>query len=415
MRIFVDGTESFWRPENRTGIQRVVREVCRRCAAQAPAGTEAIPVQFDGRSWGACAQAGGPAYAAFFRARLLASRCRGWRRGARAEWKASPAKLWLIPAMLGGLLGSAFASVCASVMRRILLASRVPAMKTGDVLLILDYPVQRRASVMAAKALGVRIVAVIYDCVPLSHPQFYRQEKSFGEHFDWSLVNAEGIMTISGFSEREIRMRLPSGGPWVDHFHLGADFARPAASRPPRPELIAALATPCFLMVGTIAPHKNHQQALDAMELRWRAGGAAHLLIVGKVGWQADALLGRISKHPELGRRLFVFHDLDDDELAYAYAQSHALIAASHVEGFGLPLVEALGRGLPVAAADIPVFRQIGGEAVDFFPLDDASALAEVLGHLESQPRRRVVGWKWLSWDESTRLLLQKVSRRMAT
>jgi alpha-1,2-rhamnosyltransferase len=150
------------------------------------------------------------------------------------------------------------------------------------------------------------------------------------------------------------------------------------------------------------------------MELLWRKGGAACLLIAGKVGWQADGLLGRIAKHPELGRRLFVFHDLDDAELVHAYAQAHALIAASYVEGFGLPLVEALGCGLPVVAADIPVFREIGGTAVDFFPLGDAVALAALLGRLESASRRRVEGWHWISWDESTRLLLEKVRQRMA-
>lgn len=414
MRIFVDGTESFWRPENRTGIQRVVREVCRRCGAQAPAGTEVIPVQFDGRSWGGYGGAEGRAYGLFFRARQFAARCRAWRRRSRAEWKASPAKLGHILAMLGGSAGTAFASVCAGLMRRILKTRPAPAMMPGDVLLIIDYPVQRRATVMAAKARGVRIVAVIYDCVPLTHPQFYRQEKAFGAHFDWSLAHARGIMTISAFSEREIHARLPAGGPWVDHFHLGADFARAAASRPPRPELAAAFSRPCFLMVGTLAPHKNHLQALDAMDLRWQAGGEAHLLIAGKVGWQADALLGRISKHPELGRRLFVFHDLNDDELAFAYARSHALIAASYVEGFGLPLVEALGCGLPVVAADIPVFREVGGTAVAFFPLDDASALAQALARVEAGPRRQVEGWRWLSWDESTRLLLDKVRARMS-
>lgn len=412
MRIFVDGTESFWRPENRTGIQRVVREVCRRCGPQAPAGVEAIPVQFDGLRWGAYEGADGRAYGFFLRARLLAARCRAWRRLARAEWRASPAKLWLPPAMFGGLLGSAFASAWAGLMRRLLRARPAPTMRPGDVLLILDYPLRRRASVMAVKARGVRLVAVIYDCVPLSHPRFYRDDKEFGSHFDWSLTHAEGIMTISAFSEREIRARLPAGGPWVAHFHLGADFAGTSSGRPPRPELAAACARPCFLMVGTLAPHKNHQQALDAMELRWRQGGEAHLVIAGKVGWQADALLGRIARHPELGRRLFVFHDLDDDELAYAYSRSHALIAASYVEGFGLPLVEALGQGLPVVAADIPVFREIGGADVEFFPLEDADALALALARLESQERRRVEGWRWLGWDESTRLLLAEVRRR---
>ena len=413
MRIFVDGTESFWRPENRTGIQRVAREICRRCSSQAPGGAEAIPVQFDGRTWRTLGGTEGPAYGIFYRARLLTAQCRAWRRISRAEWKASPTKIWHALAMLGGLLGSALGSACASLMRRVLRAPAAPAMQAGDILLVTEYPLHRLSSIEAVKSAGVRIVAVIYDCVPLSHPQFYRQDKAFGEYFAWSLANAEGIMSISAFSEREIRTRLPTGGPWVDHFHLGADFARKSSGQPRRPELGAALAHPCFLMVGTIAPHKNHAQALDAMELLWREGGAARLIIAGKVGWQADDLLGRIAKHPELGRRLFVFHDLDDAELAHAYAAAHALIAASYVEGFGLPLVEALGCGLPVAAADIPVFREIGGTAVDFFPLDDAAALAVLLGRLESAPRRRVEGWHWLSWDESTRLLLEKVRQRM--
>lgn len=413
MRIFVDGTESFWRPENRTGIQRVAREICRRCSSQAPGGAEVIPVQFDGRTWRGLGDTEGPAYGIFYRARLLAARCRARRRISRAEWKASPTKIWLTLAMLGGLLGSALGSGCASLVRWVLRAPPAPAMRAGDILLMPEYPLQRRSSIEAVKSKGVRVVAVIHDCVPLSHPQFYRQEKVFGEHFAWSLANAEGIMSISAFSEREIRTRLPAGGPWVDHFHLGADFARKSSGQPRRPELVAALAHPCFLMVGTIAPHKNHVQALDAMELLWREGGAACLIIAGKVGWQADDLLGRVAQHPELGRRLFVFHDLDDAELAHTYAEAHALIAASYVEGFGLPLVEALGCGLPVVAADIPVFREIGGTAVDFFPLDDAVALAVLLGRLGSEPRRRVERWHWVSWDESTRLLLEKVRQRM--
>lgn len=413
MRIFVDGTESFWRPENRTGIQRVVREVCRRCAAQAPAGTDVIPVQFDGRNWGRCDHADGLLYRAFVWARLATARCRGARRLSRARWKASPGRFWLSFPLLGGLLGSVLGSVGASLTRFFLRASSAPEMKPGDILLILDYPVQRRGSVDAAKAAGVRLVALIYDCVPLSHPQFYRHEQAFADLFEWSLANAGGIMTISAFSEAEIRARLPAAGPWVDHFHLGADFA-PPVDQAPRPELSAAFAHPCFLMVGTIAPHKNHLQVLKAMDLHWAEGGAAHLLIVGKVGWQADEVLGRIAKHAELGRKLFVFHDLDDGELACAYARSHALVAASHVEGFGLPVVEALGRGLPVIASDIPVFREVGGRAVDFFPLEDIPALASVLGRCALAPRRKVEGWCWLTWDESTRLLLEKTAARFA-
>ena len=412
MRIFVDGTESFWRPENRTGIQRVVREVCRRCAGQAPAGTQAIPVHFDGRRWGEAVRADGPAYRLFAWCRDVAARGRSLRRLSRARWTAAPARLWHVGAMAWGFFGTLLGSAGARLMRAFLRVARPVEMRSGDVLLVLDYPVRRFPSVAEAEAKGVRVVSVIYDCVPLSHPQFYLHNEDFAELFRWSAAHAEGIMTISAFSEQEIRVRLPASGPWVDHFHLGADFTR-AAEGVPRLGLAEAFRRPCFLMVGTIAPHKNHAQALDAMELLWKEGGDASLLIVGKVGWQADALLARVSAHPELGRRLFVFHDLDDVSLAHAYGRAHALIAASFVEGFGLPLVEALGRGLPVIASDIPVFREIVGDAVAFFPLGDPAALASELRRSAAAPRRRVEGWNWLSWDESTRLLLEKVAARL--
>ena len=412
MRLFVDGSESFWRPENRTGIQRVVREVCRRCAAQAPQGVEVHPVQFDGRRWASIEALAGPTYRGYVRARLFAARSRAARRLARAKLKAGPFHPGLFGVFVAGLLGSVLGSVLASLLRRCLRSADPVELTSGDVLLMLDYPLRRTASLEAARRKGVRLVALVYDCVPLSHPRFYRDQDEFSRLFAWLAGNAEGIMTISLFSEQEIRRHLPVAGGWTDHFPLGADFP-PAGDGEPRPELRRAVAAPCFLMVGTIAPHKNHRQALDAMELLWAAGGQAHLLIVGKVGWQSDELLGRISAHPELGRRLFVFHDLGDDELAFAYRQSHALIAASYVEGFGLPLVEALGRGLPVLAADIPVFREIGGDAVGFFPLEDAKTLAETLRVSATQPRREVRGWRWPDWDEATRRLLAKVAARL--
>jgi len=379
-----------------------------------PDGVEAVPVQFDGRRWRLCAGFDGAAYGLFALLRRLVAHGRAWRRLSRARWKACPAKVWLLLAMFAGLIGSAVATAGAGLLRRVLPAPDAPPMRPGDVLLLPEYPLRRIASIESLRSRDVRVVAIIHDCVPLTHPQFYRQDREFARYFDWCLANAHGIMTVSAFSEHEIRARLPAGGPWTAHFHLGADFSIPSSGRPPRRELAAALGRTSFLMVGTIAPHKNHCQALDAMELRWRHGSGARLIIVGKVGWQADELLGRIARHPELGLRLFVFHDLDDGELAYAYSRSHALIAASYVEGFGLPVAEALCRGLPVVASDIPVFREIGGDSVDFFTLDDVDNLARALGRLESLPRRQVDAVRFRDWNESTRQLLEEVRLRLA-
>jgi glycosyltransferase involved in cell wall biosynthesis len=101
-------------------------------------------------------------------------------------------------------------------------------------------------------------------------------------------------------------------------------------------------------------------------------------------------LMSRV--RPEERRRLeqlapgarLVFHDgATDAEYADVLAGATALVTASKAEGFGIPLVEAMRLGTPVVVSDIPIFREIGGEAALYFPADDPAALAQAIGALE--------------------------------
>jgi glycosyltransferase involved in cell wall biosynthesis len=60
-----------------------------------------------------------------------------------------------------------------------------------------------------------------------------------------------------------------------------------------------------------------------------------------------------------------------------------ALVTASRDEGFGLPLVEAMSLGTPVVVSDIPIFREIGGEAALYAPASDPVAMASAIRQLE--------------------------------
>jgi glycosyltransferase involved in cell wall biosynthesis len=80
-----------------------------------------------------------------------------------------------------------------------------------------------------------------------------------------------------------------------------------------------------------------------------------------------------------------VFHDgATDEEYARELADATALVTASRAEGFGIPLVEAMRLGTPVIASDIPIFREIGGEAASYFALDDADAAARAIAALDA-------------------------------
>ncbi|GAA0994947.1 glycosyltransferase family 4 protein [Subtercola frigoramans] len=79
-----------------------------------------------------------------------------------------------------------------------------------------------------------------------------------------------------------------------------------------------------------------------------------------------------------------VFHNgASDSEYAAEIDRATALVSASLEEGFGIPLVESMSRGTPVVVSDIPVFREIGGEASLYFAPRDAIAFARAVVRLE--------------------------------
>jgi glycosyltransferase involved in cell wall biosynthesis len=90
-----------------------------------------------------------------------------------------------------------------------------------------------------------------------------------------------------------------------------------------------------------------------------------------------------------------------------------ALVTASLDEGFGLPLVEAMALGTPVVVSDIPIFREIGGDAALYAPAMDAAGLASQLRRLEDPAEwaRRSTASRAqatrFSWDASAETLLE--------
>jgi alpha-1,2-rhamnosyltransferase len=300
----------------------------------------------------------------------------------------------------------------------------------GDQLVLLDssWHSDFFHQVERLKRDGVGIVAVIYDLIPLSHPQFYdtRLVQVFSEWFDWLTRTADGFMAISATVRDQVRAELQRriGAAqveqrWFDYFHLGSELDLHSADATVEPRLAQLFATPqpLFLMVSTIEPRKNHAYLLDAFERAWANGSQARLCIAGRIGWKCEALLARVRGHAELNRRLFMFNDLSDTSLEHAYAHASALVFPSFVEGFGLPLVEAMQRGLPAMGSDIAVFREIGGEFMAYFDLQDPQSLADLLlafersGHFPAP--RDVADWRWIGWREASAQLTERTARNV--
>lgn len=299
----------------------------------------------------------------------------------------------------------------------------------GDVLLLADATwmiPSWQSAVAEARVGGARAVFLIYDLLPVSHPQFFAP--LFCAQFKRWLIEmiplSDACVCISHATATALREFATAEGltdalPPVGVFPLGTKLT-PAAAEP-RAEVatIFAKADRPFLMVGTIEPRKNHALVLDAFEQFWAAGGNAPLVVIGRRGWQCDATLRRFTALTVAGRPFTHIADATDADLHYAYRHARCLIFPSVAEGFGLPIVEALAQGLPAIASDIPVHREVGRDLATYIPLGDPAHLAELLRSIENgltvlkAPAPGTVHLP--TWAESAAALQSEIDRLLAT
>jgi alpha-1,2-rhamnosyltransferase len=194
----------------------------------------------------------------------------------------------------------------------------------------------------------------------------------------------------------------------IGWWRLGADFADSSKDDVSSKAKSLAHGAPYFLSVGTLEPRKSYPVALEAFERLWRAGKDVRYAIVGRRGWSARHIVKHILEHPEYEHRLFWFDDAGDADLDFLYKHARAVVAPSFAEGFGLPIVEAARHGLPTIASDIPVFREVGGDAIAYFDCLDSNSLADRIAEFLEAPKAPQ-DLPETSWRESTKLLLSLI------
>ncbi len=136
-------------------------------------------------------------------------------------------------------------------------------------------------------------------------------------------------------------------------------------------------------------------------------------MIVGRSGWKTEDLQTTLRTHPANGNHLLWFDDASDKELSLLYNECRDVIVASCGEGFGLPLLEALGYRKPVLAGSIPVFRLQKKMGVSYFSADiETAALADAihtyLGKGVSSPRQSPCV---TSWADTTKAMLDALTQ----
>jgi glycosyltransferase involved in cell wall biosynthesis len=235
----------------------------------------------------------------------------------------------------------------------------------------------------------VKPVYLVHDLIPITHPEYCRAAEAIRhrERMHTVLTTAAGVIgnsqatldELAGFARTEELPSPPGIAAW-----LGSEPLR-AVNLSPTPR-------PRFVTVGTIEARKNHLLLLEIWSrIVDRLGSSApQLLIIGQRGWEADPVFELLDRNDKLRGHVVEINNCSDEELAGHLATARALLFPSHAEGYGLPLIEALGLGAPVIASDLPAFRELVADIPTYLsPLDSEGWEAAILDYSQDASAAR--------------------------
>jgi len=252
---------------------------------------------------------------------------------------------------------------------------------------------------------GVRPVFMVHDLIPITHPEYCRPGEMerhvarIRNMITWGcgiITNSRDTLdTLTTFAGRNGLVLPPA---------VVASLAPGLAgwSAGPRP-----IVEPYFVMLGTIEPRKNHWMVLQIWRRLVESMGtsAPRLVLIGQRGWECENVVDLLERCQELNGVVIERTRCNDQELATYLQHAQALLFPSFVEGYGLPLAEALAHGVPVLASDLGVFREIAGEVPEYIdPLDGRRWMelivdyANLVGSLRSAQMSRVANFQSTTW-----------------
>jgi glycosyltransferase involved in cell wall biosynthesis len=238
-------------------------------------------------------------------------------------------------------------------------------------------------------------VVTIHDLILLQHPttratklsplMYKLKFRAYRWVISSALRRASGILTVSKTSRKEIRKYFPFAerkqivvtyGACAERFH---EIAQAAAAAPKQPA--TGTEDPFMLYVGNAYPHKNLDRLIESFRLfRKRGHQNWRLFLVGAPDYFYERLQSEISESDRAGVNFY--GQATDEDLAQLYREAQFYIFPSLCEGFGLPPLEAMCAGLPVAASNASCLPEVLGDAALFFDPEDPNDMAATMARL---------------------------------
>lgn len=262
---------------------------------------------------------------------------------------------------------------------------------------------------------GPMLVSIL-DLIHITDPVYSRNIRSWV--YARPMLNlvarkAEHIVTLSEYSKAQIVEHLGVAPAKVTAIYCGVNGQFRCADRKEAFSAVSealGIQEPYLLFVGSLKPHKNIFTLLQAYALLRKRHDIPHrLLIVGDDPHWKSLLLEECSRLGIRDNTTFVQY-VPQNLLPNVYAGAELLVMPSTIEGFGLPVLEAMASGTPVVCSRAASLPEVAGDAAEYFDPrsgeDMAAAIERVLNCADRQKELRRKGLEradQFTWEESTR------------
>ncbi len=253
---------------------------------------------------------------------------------------------------------------------------------------------------------------------------FGRYQLNSLDYLAWStayaLKHARKIITVSEFTKKEILdVYSPHNPDKIEVVHNGypRDLYFPVPDSRERRAILEKynLREPFFLYVGRLEKKKNTPALIEAFALfkESHPRDGAGLVLIGNAGFGYDEVKYIVEEY-NLGKAVVMPGWVEENDLPAIFSAALAFVFPTLHEGFGIPVLQAMACGTPVAMSDLPVLREIAGDAAAYFNPRDKTDISSVLAELcENKKLRGDLIAKGLeraqgfSWEKSARETLK--------
>ena len=253
---------------------------------------------------------------------------------------------------------------------------------------------------------GRPFVTTIHDMSPLLGFRTFKNAYK-RRLFPWAIGRAAAAVAVSSFAKEEAVRQLGADPAKIHVVHSGPGLTPESA--PVAPRSPAPAPAPYVLYVGNLAANKNLPMLIRAFH---ESNAPIRLVLAGRPREGAEDVRLAVGA----GRRADRIDLLDSPSDAVVdglYRSALALVLPSTYEGFGFTPLEAMSRGCPVLASDIPALRETAGAGALLLPPQDASAWTEAIdriaGDAELRKKLQAAGAATVagySWDATARGIL---------